>query len=424
MRHASRRVPLFRVVSLLLVVSTTSAFAGDTWPQWRGPARDCQVTPREWPASLTEGTLRQTMRVDLGDSYSGPIVTENMVFVTETQGKQETVRALDRATGEEVWSTQWQGSMTVPFFAASNGSWIRSTPAYADGRLFVASMEDVMVGLDASTGKQIWTKDFREEYSTGNQSFGFVCSPLVDGDAVYVQAAAGLIKCDCATGKTIWRGLVEAGGMMGGAFSSPVIATVAGKRQLVVQTRKALTGVSLEDGTALWSVDIPAFRGMNILTPTVIGDRIFTSSYGGGSFLYEVRAAGDSFEVEQIWKAKTEAYMSSPVVVDGYIYCHLRNQRVVCLDPETGKATWTTRPYGKYWSMVANGRKSLVLDERGDLILLDLNPEKFVELGKLKVSEQSAWAHLAVVDNQIFVRDLKGLTVYEWAGGQTAALDR
>lgn len=71
--------------------------------------------------------------------------------------------------------------------------------------------------------------------------------------------------------------------------------------------------------------------------------------------------------------------------------------------------------------MVANGSKSLVLDERGELILLDLNPEEFTQLGKLKVSEQSAWAHLAVVDNQIFVRDLKGLTVYEWAAGQTTA---
>ncbi|MCR9197283.1 MAG: PQQ-like beta-propeller repeat protein [Planctomycetaceae bacterium] len=412
----------FRVVCLLLLtVSSSVVMGGDTWPQWRGPGRDCQVTPRPWPTALEEGTLKQTMRVDLGDSYSGPIVTENMIFVTETVGKKEVVQALDRATGKQIWSTEWKGSMTVPFFAAANGSWIRSTPAFADGRLFVASMEDVMVGIDAATGKQLWTKDFREEFSTGNQSFGFACSPLVDGDAVYVQAAAGLIKCDCATGKTIWRGLTEGGGMMGGAFSSPVIATVAGRRQLVVQTRKSLTGVSLEDGKALWSVDIPAFRGMNILTPTVIGDRIFTSSYGGGSFMYEVSANADAFEAKQIWTAKTEAYMSSPVVVDGFIYCHLRNQRVVCLDPENGKAKWTTRPYGKYWSMVANGRKSLVLDERGELILLDLNPGEFRQLGKLKVSEESAWAHLAVVDNQIFVRDLKGLTVYEWAAGQTTA---
>lgn len=413
-----------RLLFVLLFVSASFAHAGDTWPQWRGPNRDCQLTPREWPANLEESSLGQTLRVDLGDSYSGPIVTENMIFVTETLGQKETVRALDRATGKEIWSTEWKGNMTVPFFAASNGSWIRSTPAYADGRLFAASMEDVMVCVDTADGSQVWTKDFRAEFSTGNQSFGFVCSPLVDGDSVYVQTAAGLIKCDAATGKTIWRGLTEGGGMMGGAFSSPIIATVAGQRQLVVQTRKSLTGVSTENGKALWSVDIPAFRGMNILTPTIMGDRIFTSSYGGGSFLYEVSATPGGFSVEQVWKAKTEAYMSSPVVVDGFIYCHLRNQRVVCLDPETGKPRWTTRPFGKYWSMVANQKKALALDERGDLILLDLNPNEFVELGRRKVSEESTWAHLAVVDNQIFVRDLKGLTVYEWTPAKTASLGR
>ena len=38
-------------------------------------------------------------------------------------------QAYDRKTGEKVWETRWDGAMKVPFFAAKNGSWIRSTPA-------------------------------------------------------------------------------------------------------------------------------------------------------------------------------------------------------------------------------------------------------------------------------------------------------
>jgi outer membrane protein assembly factor BamB len=64
--------------------------------------------------------------------------------------------------------------------------------------------------------------------------------------------------------------------------------------------------------------------------------------------------------------------------------------------------------------MAVNGTKALVLDERGDLLLLDLNASEFVLLDKLKVTDESAWAHLAVAGNEIFVRDLKGLTVYHW----------
>lgn len=412
-----------KLPATLLLMFPVFAFACETenWPQWRGPSRDCQLEAKTWPQDLTNDSLKQMFRVPLGDSYSGPVVAADRVFVTETVGKTEIVRALDRVTGGEIWKVQWPGAMTVPFFAAANGSWIRSTPAYADGRLFVASMEDVMVGLDAVDGREIWRKDFRKEFGTGNQSFGFACSPLVDAGHVYVQTAAGLVKLSGKTGATVWRSLTEDGGMMGGAFSSPIIAEITGVRQLVVQSRSRLSGVSLDNGQELWSVAVPAFRGMNILTPTVIGDRIFTSSYGGGSFMFQVSRTGEVYRVSELWKGKTEAYMSSPVVVDGNIYVHLRNQRVVCLNPDSGETLWTTRPFGKYWSMVANGSNVLALDERGDLLLLDLNSKDFVKVDTRHVSDGSTWAHLAVAGNQVFVRELNGLLTFEWTAPRSAA---
>ena len=76
--------------------------------------------------------------------------------------------------------------------------------------------------------------------------------------------------------------------MYGSAFSSPYIAEIADKRQLLVQTRRALAGVELESGQVLWSQDIEAFRGMNILTPVAYGDTVFTSAYGGRSILLKI----------------------------------------------------------------------------------------------------------------------------------------
>ncbi|MEZ6128606.1 MAG: PQQ-binding-like beta-propeller repeat protein [Planctomycetaceae bacterium] len=406
---------LLVLAALLCLINSSVCTAADTWPQWRGPGRDCQISAPTWPTSLQEQSLKQIYRVDLGDSYSGPIVTEDRVFVTETVDKNEAMRALHRATGSEIWKAEWTGSMTVPFFAASNGSWIRSTPAFAHGRLFVASMEDVLLCLNATAGEELWRKDFRKEFGTENQSFGFVCSPLVDADAVIVQTAAGLVKLDGQTGTVIWRSLKESGGMMAGAFSSPIIAVVAGTRQLVVQTRQKLCGVDPESGQELWAAEIPAFRGMNILTPTVIGDTIFTSSYGGGSMMLQISRQEGTWKATELWKAKAEAYMSSPIVVEGHLYVHLRNQRATCLNPATGESPWTSKPFGKYWSMVANGRNVLALDERGDLLLLDLNPKEFRTVDSRHITDSPAWAHLAVVDSQVFVRDLKGLSVFEWA---------
>ncbi|MEQ9407285.1 MAG: PQQ-like beta-propeller repeat protein [Fuerstiella sp.] len=406
------------ILSLVLLMSPMVVMAEDVqlWPQWRGPGRDCQIAAVDWPETLSGTSLTQTFRVPLGESYSGPIVSDQHVFVTEAVGKTEKVRALDRFSGNEIWQVEWPASMTVPFFAASNGSWIRSTPAWAQGRLFVASMEDILVCLDAADGREIWRHDFRSTFNTSNQSFGFVCSPLVVDGAVYVQTGAGLVKLSAETGTVIWRSLVEDGGMMGGAFSSPIMATIRNTPQLVVQTRSRLVGVGPETGDELWSVNVPAFRGMNILTPTVIGNRVFTSSYGGGSFMFEVSEADGSLTVSELWKAKNEGYMSSPVVVDGAICLHLRNQRFVCLDSDTGDVLWTTKPFGKYWSMVANGNRVLVLDERGDLLLLDLSRQKFTQLDARHVSDTGTWAHVAIAGNQLFVRELNGLLAFRWSG--------
>ncbi len=84
--------------------------------------------------------------------------------------------------------------MSVPFFARSNGSWIRATPAYDDGRLYVAGMKDVLVCLDAKTGKQIWKVDFPTEFKDRSSLLRFCLLPLVDGDAVYVQAGGGSVS--------------------------------------------------------------------------------------------------------------------------------------------------------------------------------------------------------------------------------------
>jgi outer membrane protein assembly factor BamB len=76
---------------------------------------------------------------------------------TSTEGKDvEVVRDLDRKTGKEIWNHQWEGTMSVPFFAKSNGDWIRATPAFDGERLYVAGIRDVLVCLDAKTGKEHW----------------------------------------------------------------------------------------------------------------------------------------------------------------------------------------------------------------------------------------------------------------------------
>ena len=400
-------------------IHSGAAVAADhtpVWPQWRGPNRDGHLRDAApWPDRLQGDALVESWRMPLAPSYSGPIVAVDRVFVTETKDKtDEIARALDRKTGRPLWEAKWPGSMRVPFFAAKNGDWIRATPAYDGETLFVAGMRDVLVALDAESGAERWRVDFVERYQSALPSFGFVCSPLVVGDAIYVQAGAAFVKLDKRTGQSLWRVLDDGGGMYGSAFSSPVIGQINDRSQLLVQTRKRLAGVDPDTGQELWSQDIPAFQGMNILTPVLVNNAVFTSTYGGGTTLLKISGSDGIAKTESAWTEKTQGYMSTPVVIDGHVYLHLRNQRFCCIELATGQIRWTTQPYGQYWSLVANGDKILALDERGELLLIRANPQEFELLDSRKISESPTWAHLAVCGDELFVRELESLVAYRW----------
>lgn len=390
------------------------------WPQWRGPDRLSTVEGADWPDALNDQTLKQLWRVDLAEGYPGPIVSGDRVFTFESsEDKKEVVRAFDAKTGKQVWEKGWAGAMRVPFFAKRNGNWVKSTPATDGEHVYAIGMEDELVCLKAADGEVVWQVDFKERFGTQGPSFGQPCSPLLDGDALYIQAGMSVCKLDKKTGKTLWRALVDERQMMGGAFSSPVIAELAGKRQLLVQTRSEICGVDLSSGDVLWRETIKAFRGMNILPPTVINETdVFTSSYGGGCFLLRVTKAGKgTFKVETVWQNKIEGYMSSPMLIEGHLYMHGRDKKLHCINATTGKVAWTSKDkYGEYWSTVRSGNRLLALDYSGVLRLIEATPEEPCKIiSEHKVSDQETWGHLAIVGDVLYIRELKGLVAYRWS---------
>ncbi|MSU84056.1 MAG: pyrrolo-quinoline quinone [Pedosphaera sp.] len=411
------RLPRFL---LLLPMLCSSLMAAESWDQWRGPNRDGRISGAKWPTGLDEARLKKRWQLPFGPSYSGPVMNAERVFITETvDKKREQVTALRRSDGSVVWKRDWEGAMSVPFFARSNGDWIRATPALDGDTLYVAGMRDVLVALNSTDGSERWRLDFVKRFGADLPTFGFVSSPLIDGDSVYVQAGGGVARLRKADGQVVWHGARDGGGMMGSAFGSPVILTLAGKRQLVVQARTRLFGVALEDGAELWSLPVESFRGMNILTPTFAGkDRLFTAAYGGKTLGIDIRSENGGFRAVPAWEFKAQGYMTSPIIHEGHAYLQLRSQRALCIELATGAEKWTTsESFGKYWSMVAQADRVLALDERGELILFKATPEKFDVLSRRKVAESDAWAHLAVDGSELYIRELKALSVWDWSSG-------
>jgi outer membrane protein assembly factor BamB len=414
-----------RIVSavLLLVVALSypaAAASASEWPQWRGPDRDGRVPGTGWPDSLSG--LERSWRVELGRGYPGPVVGTDRVFVVESVDDETVaVRALALDDGSELWKQEWAGSGKVPFFARANGDWVRSTPVYDGETLFVGDMGEVLVAIDAESGDERWRVDLPTRHGTAAPDFGFASSPLVKGEHLFVQAANSLIKLDKRDGSTVWRRLAGSGKIqVSGAFSSPIIAEIAGVRQLVVLTRTTLYGVDPGEGTVLWSRDIPNFRGMNILTPVVWNDAILTSPYKERTFMLRVLRGADGFEVEESWTNPATGYMSSPVVVGDHAYLHLGNRRLDCIDLATGESRWRTESFGKYWSMAWQGDKILALDERGELLLIRADPSRFDLLDRRALGGDESWGHVAVAGERVLVRELEAISVYEWVAAAPA----
>jgi outer membrane protein assembly factor BamB len=415
------RYPIAALIVLLIPVFNACAaeqpaeFSAPDWPQWRGPARDGQATGAKWPEHLNEQTLKKVWRVELGSSYSGPLIVGDVIFTTETKdAKTEAAIALDRKTGKQIWRTEWQDSMVVPFYAMANGSWIRATPAYDGERLYVAGMRDLLLCLDGKTGKELWRVDFVALMKSPEPAFGFVSSPLVDGDAVYVQAGASTVKVNKKSGEILWRTLKDEGGEEGSAFASPMIAELAGQRQLIVQTRRELNGVDLETGKVFWTQPVPNFRGMNVLTPLILGDSIFTSTYRNGAYLYKISREGQTWKVTQAWTNNAQGNISSPIAIDGFAYLYLQAERFACIDLKTGERPWTSDRFGKYWSVIAQNDRILALDANGTLRLIKANAKQFELIDTLKIADAETWAHLAVSGEDVVIREQKALVVYRW----------
>jgi hypothetical protein len=201
---------------------------------------------------------------------------------------------------------------------------------------------------------------------------------------------------------------------MDSAFSSPIIAKLGGVDQILVQMREELFGLHPDDGRILWRQTVPSFRGMNILTPTVYGDGIITSTHKNRTFFYRVANQDGVFVVHETWNNSAQGYMSSPAIIGDHAYLHLGNGRFCCIDLRSGKEIWRSKPFGKYWSMAVRENRILALDERGELLLIEAVPDEFRLLDRKEVSDKDCWAHVAVRQSEIVVRDLGGVTLFDW----------
>jgi len=170
-----------------------------------------------------------------------------------------------------------------------------------------------------------------------------------------------------------------------------------------------LLGADLTNGKILWRVPLKTNAKRHAATPVIGKDTVMVNSHTFGLICFKIARDSAGFTASEAWANKDlKINLATPVVVDQYLYCQGANKDYICADVRTGELKWSQPGFGTgkkdYSSTIVLGKNLLVLTEEGTLLLLDADPGKYTERGRLQVCGNT-WSFPAYADGKLFVRD-------------------
>jgi outer membrane protein assembly factor BamB len=267
-----------------------------------------------------------------------------------------------------------------------------------------------------SGGRRVWQVDTKEQFHADKGFFGMVCSPLVEGDAVILNVGgtrgkgdgAGVAAFDKTDGHVLWQATKHEAG-----YSSPVGATIGGKRYVFSLTRAGLVCLEPASGHELWELPFRARMNasVNAATPVVVDDLIFISaSYGVGGALLKF----DEKKPAEVWANddSLSAHYATPVYRDRHLYgFHGRQEQgcdLRCVEMKTGKVKWSENGFGA-GSVILAGGELLILHEKGELIRAAATPDGFKATSRVAILGAEVRAYPALAGGLYFARDKEKL---------------
>ena len=377
-----------------------SAISSADYPQFLGPTRDA-VLPgprlaRDWSARPPRLLWRQP----IGAGWSAFAVAGGVAVTQEQQGDDEQVVAYDAASGRVLW----RHADRARYDTVVAGVGPRATPTIHAGRVFAMGATGILNALRLANGERLWSHRVLEENGSSNLSWGTSGSPLLDGDRVVVSAGGkeghSLVAYRADTGEAVW-----AAGRDQQSYSSATIATLAGRRQILVFNGGSVAGHDPATGALLWEQPWPAEQP-NVAQPLPLaGDRVlFSAGYGVGSKLYQITAtAGGALSAALVWESpRLKAKFANMFEHDGYVY-GFDDGVFTCLDPRDGQRKWRAGRYGHGQAMLV-GDLFLIQSEEGELVLVDPSPEGLKELTRFTDFDGKTWNPPALAGNRLYVR--------------------
>jgi outer membrane protein assembly factor BamB len=385
-----------------------TATTPDDFPQFLGPERNGVVhgvrLARDWSVNRPQEQWRRP----IGLGWSAFAVFGKHAVTQEQRRDQELVVCYNLLTGDP----EWIHANPVRFSEQMGGDGPRATPTIAGGRVYTLGATGILDCLDGSTGKPIWSRDVLKEFHGKNLIWGKSASPLIVDNLVVVNGVESggpsVAAYDKETGEPAWHA-----GEDRSSYSSATLATLAGKRQILMVNGGSVTAHDPKDGHILWDFSWPGEMAKCSQPVPLEGDRVFLSTgYGIGCTMLHIEADGDQLSAKQVWSNQNlRTQFSNVLIRDGYAY-GLDERILVCLDLRTGQRKWKDGRYD-YGQVLLVDDLILVQAEKGEVALVEAKPEAFHELGRIKALSSKTWNNPVLAGRYLLVRNDQEAACYE-----------
>ena len=384
------------------------ASAGHRWPDWRGPRRDAITA--DLPAALPERKHLLWSRVLTGPGMSGLAVADGSLVVADKSldDKLDIWRCLDADTGRERWTLRYPAPGEMDFTNSP-----RASPVIHQGLVHLLGAFGDLHCVRLATGEVLWKTHLRDEFGAELPTWGFVGTPLLVGDKLVVSVGAkqaSVVALDRRTGKTVWK----TPGIQPG-YSSFILATFGGVRQIAGYDASSIGGWDPETGRRLWQLYPPEHGDYNVPTPIATDGRLLVTTENNGTRLYAFDGRGRIVPEPVAVNDDLAHDTATPVVVDGLVFG--ADGRLLCLDARTLKTLWTDDrdEFSCHCTFIGGRGRVLVITLMGELWLFAAERSGPKVLSRLALfrdipdTEMDVWSHPALVGNRLYVRNLLGV---------------
>jgi len=421
-----------RIFTLVFLLSATIVFAAE-WTMFHGSDGKNRSSETGLLTSWSEGGPKLLWKIEnIGEGvsgYSSVTIQNGRLFTSGNRDGRSIVYCFD-LEGKKLWEYDNGPAWTRSFPGT------RSTPTVDGEFVYDLSPLGELVCLTVGSaekagGEKVWSRNILTDFEGENIRWGLSESIRIDGDQLYCTPGgkkASFAALNKRTGEVIWTtpSLNEHTG-----YGCPIIVEQGGLRMIVTTYADGMFGVNSENGELLFRFQHPQIYGINCTRPIYHHGYLYLTNTwdnrggeggGEGAVKLKLTVADGKVSLEEVWRdRKLDSLHDNVMLIDGFLYgvsFGHRGGAFVCVDWETGEARYESRSVGRGSSLTWAEGLIYLLCERGDMLLIRPNPEKFDVISQFHLPEAGeglVWAHPVICGKRLYIRHGTFLYCYDIA---------